>query len=294
MRRLLITICLKTYVRLPHAWQKIAMTFAHQKMGVVTASHYMLPGMAYGMDGMTHVSATARLGFAYTRSSGGVSYQDMRSLFEASGMFDISTAFGSFPLYAEDPAMVEDRRLLTLNTPWDEAVLRAKVAMAEGKNPVVPEGAHMPPRMGSPADILDGLRKEMETVGDIVRHGGVILAGTDSPLDSVATALHLGLRAQVKYGLGTVAGATDGDAAPGEGVWSREGSGHAGARQTGGSGNCVGGSAAQHQGCGKRSICDEEWKVVLGCRVDGAVRTWGHGWGSGVRPGCAGEVISLL
>src|SRR5438132_6852620 len=37
---------LKTYVRLPHEWQKQAMTFAHQKMGVVTTSHYMLPGMA--------------------------------------------------------------------------------------------------------------------------------------------------------------------------------------------------------------------------------------------------------
>ncbi len=192
---------LKTYVRLPHAWQKIAMTFAHQKMGVPTASHYMLPGMAYGMDGMTHVSATARLGFAYTRSSGGVSYQDMRSLFEASGMFDISTAFGSSPLYAEDPQMVEDRRLLTLNTPWDQAVLRAKLALAQGKTPVIPEGAHLPPRMGSTADTLDGLRKEMQTVGDIVRHGGIILVGTDSPLDAVATALHLGLRAQVKYGL---------------------------------------------------------------------------------------------
>jgi imidazolonepropionase-like amidohydrolase len=192
---------LKTYVRLPHALQREVMTFAHEKMGVVTASHYMLPGMAWGMDGMTHVSATARLGFAYTRSSGGVSYQDMRSLFEASGMFDISTAFGSGPLYAEDPGMAEDTRLLVLNTPWDEAVLRAKVALAQGKKPVVPEGAHMPPRMGNTAETLDGLRKEMETVGDIVRHGGNMLAGTDSPLDSVATALHLGLRAQVKYGL---------------------------------------------------------------------------------------------
>ena len=28
-----------------------------------------------------------------------------------------------------------------------------------------------------------------------------MLVGTDSPLDNVATALHLGLRAQVKYGL---------------------------------------------------------------------------------------------
>ena len=63
---------LKTYVRLPHEMQKKAMQFAHDILGVGTTSHYMLPGMAYGMDGMTHVSATARLGFAYTRSSGGV------------------------------------------------------------------------------------------------------------------------------------------------------------------------------------------------------------------------------
>ena len=101
---------LKTYVRLPHAMQKKAMEFAHQQMGVVTDSHYMLPGMAYGMDGMTHVSATARLGFAYTRSAGGVSYEDVRTLFAKSGMFDISTTFTSFPLYAEDPQMVEDDR----------------------------------------------------------------------------------------------------------------------------------------------------------------------------------------
>jgi Tol biopolymer transport system component/imidazolonepropionase-like amidohydrolase len=191
---------LKTYVRLPHEMQKKAMQFAHRAMGVPVASHYMLPGMAYGMDGMTHVSATARLGFAYTRSSGGVSYQDMRSLFEASKMFDISTAFSSSPLYVEDPSMIEDRRLLTLNTPWDQMVLRAKLTIARGKEPDLPEGVHLP-RMGDPATILDSLRKEMETVGAVVRGGGIILAGTDSPLDSVATALHLGLRAQVKYGL---------------------------------------------------------------------------------------------
>jgi len=191
---------LKTYVRLPHEMQKKAMQFAHSVLGAPTASHYMMPGMAYGMDGMTHVSATARLGFAYTRSSGGVSYQDMRSLFEASKMFDISTAFASSPLYAEDPNMIEDQRLLALNTPWDQIVLRAKLAIARGKDPDVPEGVHLP-RMGDPATVLDSLRKEMETVGAIIRGGGIILAGTDSPLDSVATALHLGLRAQVKYGL---------------------------------------------------------------------------------------------
>ncbi len=192
---------LKTYVRLPHEMQQKAMKFAHDKMGVVVGSHYMLPGMAYGMDGMTHVSATARLGFAYTRSSGGVSYQDMRSLFEASGMFDISTSFSSTPLYAEDPTMVDDQRLTTLNTPWDEEVLRAKRDLESGvKLETLPEGWRGAP-VTNPAVTLDSLKKEEETVGAILHGGGIMLASTDSPLDSVATALHLNLRAQVKYGV---------------------------------------------------------------------------------------------
>jgi len=191
---------LKTYVRLPHALQEKAVKFAHEKMGVVAASHYMLPGIAYGMDGMTHVSATARLGFAYTRSSGGVSYADMRSLFQASGMFDISTPFASSPLYAEDPKMVEDERLLKLNTPWDQAVLRAKRDLAEGRKPaMMPEGLRA---LGAdPAVTLESLKREEDTVAAILHGGGIMLAGTDSPLDNVATALHLNLRAQVKFGL---------------------------------------------------------------------------------------------
>ena len=171
-----------------------------RKKGVVVASHYLLPGMAYGMDGMTHVSATARLGFAYTRSAGGVSYQDMRTLFAASGMFDISTPFMSLPLYAEDPKMVEDERLLKLNTPWDLAVVQTKRDLAQGKKPTaLPAGLRA--ALGDMATISDSLKKEEDTLASILRAGGVMLAGTDSPLDNVATALHLNLRAQVKFGL---------------------------------------------------------------------------------------------
>ena len=49
--------------------------------------------------------------------------------------------------------------------------------------------------------MLESLRNEEDTVANILRGGGIVLAGTDSPLDSVATALHLNLRAQVKFGL---------------------------------------------------------------------------------------------
>ena len=92
------------------------------------------------MDGTTHISATSRFGFAYTRSEGGVS---------------CATRF-----------------------------------------------RNNCPRRGPPRPLpLDSLKKEEATVAAILRAGETILAGPDSPLDNVATALHLNLRAQVKFGL---------------------------------------------------------------------------------------------
>jgi Amidohydrolase family len=172
-------------VRLSHAEQAKTVRFAHDQMGVWTASHYMLPGMAFGMDGMTHISATTRLGYAYTRSAAGVSYSDVTDLFVQSGMFAISTTFNS-SLYAEDPAMVDDPRLGILNPSWEQTALRAKRDNAVNTDQTIS---------------LDRLQKEQATVATILRGGGVVLAGTDSPLDNPATALHLNLRAQVKFGL---------------------------------------------------------------------------------------------
>jgi hypothetical protein len=140
--------------------------------------------MGFGQDAMTHVSATTRTGFAYTRSSGGISYEDMRSVFKTTDSFDISTTFNSTQ-YAQDPTMVEDARLKTLNTPWDQVGLVAKRDAAVNTDQTVPR---------------DSLQKETATVAAIRRGGGVVLAGTDSPLDNVATALHLNLRGQVNFG----------------------------------------------------------------------------------------------
>jgi imidazolonepropionase-like amidohydrolase len=98
-------------------------------------------------------------------------------------------------LYAEDPGMVEDRRLLLLNTPWDQTVLRGKLKSALGQS----NGSALGPVRDN-AQLLEGLRNEQATVASILNAGGVVLAGTDSPIDSVATAMHLNLRAQVKFG----------------------------------------------------------------------------------------------
>jgi hypothetical protein len=145
----------------------------------------MMPGAANGMDGMSHVSATTRLGFPYTRSGGGVSYQDMIDIFVMAGMHDTSTTFNEV-LLREDPGFVDDVRLQTLYPPWEVEALRAKLQNILNTDPTV---------------ALDSLEKEEATVRRILRAGGTVLCGTDSPLDNPALALHFNLRSQVHFGL---------------------------------------------------------------------------------------------
>ena len=175
----------KTYVRLPHEQQAMIAQRVHDEMGVWTSSHYMMPGAANGMDGMSHVSATTRLGFPYTRSGAGVSYQDMIDIFVMAGMHDTSTTFNEV-LLREDPGFVDNVRLQTLYPPWEVEALRAKLQNILNTDPTV---------------ALDSLEKEEATVRRILRAGGTVLCGTDSPLDNPALALHFNLRSQVHFGL---------------------------------------------------------------------------------------------
>jgi imidazolonepropionase-like amidohydrolase len=96
-------------------------------------------------------------------------------------MFFISTPFAMMGLYSEYPTMIEDPRLVTLNTPWNQALLL--------------------PKRDPSKRILTGLQQEEETVASVLHGGGIVATGTDSPLADVATAFHLALRAEVKYGL---------------------------------------------------------------------------------------------
>ena len=177
---------LKTYVRLPHELQQAALKYAHEELGIWAASHYGMPGLGFGMDGMTHVSATSRWGYSYTRSAGGATYQDIRRLFAATGEFLISTPFAASALYAEDPGIVEDPRIATLNTPW------AHKTMVQARDRAV---------SADQRTTLENLKQEEETVIAVLRGGGTVALGTDSPLPGLAIVNHLGLRAEVKFGL---------------------------------------------------------------------------------------------
>jgi Tol biopolymer transport system component len=175
---------IKLYVRLPYTWAEQGINFAHSQMGVETASHYLLPAVSLGEDGMSHISATARTGYAYSRSFTGHSYSDVRTLLAESGMWTISTIL-SPTMYVENPTMADDPRY-DVAPPWEQARLKL------GRDNTLK------------TDQTDGLKRvqyEEETIGSVIKNGGLILAGTDSPLDLPSTSLHLNLRSQVKYGL---------------------------------------------------------------------------------------------
>ncbi|WP_158847741.1 amidohydrolase family protein [Saccharothrix deserti] len=174
----------KTYVRLPVELQRETVRAAH-RAGVPLSSHYLYPAASVGMDGMEHVGATNRLGYSHTVSRTGRAYQDVVELFVRSGMSVTPTLFQSRALYADDKSLVTDERTRVLFPPWEYERYVAD-AEAAGK-----------PESPWSRDILAGW---VDMVLRVHRGGGLVICGTDAPLDAVATATHQNLRAMVAFG----------------------------------------------------------------------------------------------
>jgi len=174
----------KLYVRLPYASQAQGAKFAHDQMGVETTGHYLLPAVALGNDQMAHISATSRWGYAYSRSTTGVTYEDVNKMLAESGMAVTSTTFNQ-SLYADDPGLASNS-MFALYPPWEKERLSKAVDTAVHTDQT---------------SSLLRLEREEATVKYDFTHGGMVLAGTDSPLDIPATSLHLNLWSQVKYGM---------------------------------------------------------------------------------------------
>lgn len=175
---------IKTYVRLPVELQREAVAAAHRS-GLRLSSHYLYPAANIGMDGMEHVGATNRLGYSHTISRTGRAYQDVVELFAKSGMSVTPTLFQARALYADDKSLVDDERTRVLFPPWEYERYVADAAAA-----------------GTPAspwskDVLAGW---VDVLLRIQRAGGLVICGTDTPLDTIATATHQNLRALVAGG----------------------------------------------------------------------------------------------
>src|SRR3954449_9449412 len=164
---------LKSYVRLPDLQQKRMVEFAHS-IGIPVATHEIYPSSLVGVDNTEHTSATSRRGYSPKMATMSRAYDDVIQLFGKSQRFLTPTLFGAAKgLFERDPELKNDPRF-KLYPEWMQAQVQA---------------------MGGGPDVAAGNGK---MVVDVMRAGGVIVAGTDTPN---AINLHAEIAAYVKAGM---------------------------------------------------------------------------------------------
>ena len=174
----------KTYVRLPDRLQKRVVEFAHALNKPVT-SHELFPAVAYGVDGIEHLSGTSRRGYSPKLSAAGRAYQDVVDLIAKSGVTLTPTIgiMGAFlAREAGDRTLLFDQRLGLFPLP----VVAQLTEMAATR----PDAAR---------DLA--LKPYEATLKAIVAGGGTIVAGTDSPIVPYGLGLHVELESYVHAGL---------------------------------------------------------------------------------------------
>jgi Tol biopolymer transport system component len=176
---------LKSYVRQPLQAQRDITAWAHAE-GIPVTSHYHYPALNFGLDGMEHIGATSRTGYSRTVSQLGVSYEDVTALFAASGARRTPTLFTSSVLYAQDRSLVDDPRTKALYPPWEYAKLQQRAAQLRSADVSAP---------------LASLERNVAHLRAILKGGGRVVTGTDSPIDFNGISLHMNLRAMVKFGM---------------------------------------------------------------------------------------------
>jgi Tol biopolymer transport system component/imidazolonepropionase-like amidohydrolase len=180
---------IKTYVRLDDRLQKQVIDFAHAN-GMPVTSHEIYPAAASGADGVEHIRGTSRRGYSPKVSALFKSYQDVVDLLTASKMTitpTIGISGGAFPLQlAKDPSRLDDPRFRTL---FPQSVQRQMEQLSKSV---------------APKD-FDAQTEMLKPMGDLVRRvvkgGGVVIAGTDSPIFPYALLYHTELEIFQQSGL---------------------------------------------------------------------------------------------
>jgi Tol biopolymer transport system component/imidazolonepropionase-like amidohydrolase len=174
----------KTYVRLPDRFQKRIVELAHAQNRPVT-SHELYPAIAYGIDGIEHLSGTSRRGYSPKLSSSGRAYQDVVDLIAKSGVTLTPTIgiMGAFVAREQgDRTLLFDPRLALY--PLDTVAQLTDLATAR------------------PEARFDATIKPYEaTLKAVAAGGGTIIAGTDSPIIPYGLGLHVELESYVHAGL---------------------------------------------------------------------------------------------
>ena len=154
---------IKSYVRLPDLQQKRMVEFAHS-IGVPVATHEIYPAALVGVDNTEHTGATSRRGYSPKQATLQTAYEDVVQLFGKSQriLCPMISGGGARELFDKDPALKSDPRF-ALYPQW----IQRQVA-AQPVNQFAGGGGD--PRGGSGKMVLD-----------IMKAGGLIVAGTDTP-----------------------------------------------------------------------------------------------------------------
>jgi imidazolonepropionase-like amidohydrolase len=179
----------KTYVRLPDPLQKEVIAKAHAA-GVFVSSHEIYPAVAYGVDGIEHMSGTSRRGFSPKLTELRRSYDDVVELIARSGVYFTPTVLlqGAWErVLAREPGILDETRFQTLFPPF----------IKDGFSGRVPGGGP-----GDPEKIAAPL---FSTIGRIHERGGKVIAGTDSPILPYGLSLLLEIEQLSDAGLGPMA-----------------------------------------------------------------------------------------
>ena len=152
---------IKSYVRLPDLQQKRMVEFAHS-IGVPVATHEIFPAALVGVDNTEHTAATSRRGYSPKMATLQRSYDDVVQLFGKSQRIfcPMISGGGARKLFETEPALKNDPRF-ALYPAW----IQAQVAQQPAANAFAGD-----PAAGSGKMVMD-----------IMRAGGLVVTGTDTP-----------------------------------------------------------------------------------------------------------------
>ncbi|HEA19878.1 hypothetical protein LCGC14_1464370 [marine sediment metagenome] len=178
---------IKTYVRMPDSIQK-AITMAAHDIGIPVSSHEIFPSTKYNVDAVEHIRGTSRRGYSMKQSELNRTYDDVIQLLAQSGMNitpTIGLQGGFFLMMEKDSNLIKNRQLNALYSPSYVAELAT----------ALPRIKAMRPGYGSNFDDI------YQTITAIIKAGGHMTAGTDSPFIPYGTSLHVEMQLFVEAGL---------------------------------------------------------------------------------------------
>jgi Tol biopolymer transport system component len=165
---------IKSYVRLPDLQQKRMVEFAHS-IGIPVATHEIYPASFVGVDNTEHTAATSRRGYSPKMATLNQSYDDVIQLFGKSGRIfcPMISGGGTRKIFEDEPSLKSDPRF-KLYPDWIQQQVQNEGTPAGGRGGR--GGA-----AGGPGGGGDPTGGSGKMVLNVMRAGGLVVAGTDTP-----------------------------------------------------------------------------------------------------------------